>query len=107
MDLTELPELMAGDLLATRNADPRDNETPGYWNHLAIFVGTDQVVESQARRGTIRTALAEFVGRYPELIVLRFCDGDGEKMAEAARSQVGAPYWRLASVPLVLRPAPW
>ena len=98
-----LPDLLPGDILATRNADEADNTSPGHWNHLAVYVGDGLMVESQVRRGVICTAVDDFLGRYPEWIVLRLRIGSGQAIADEARRHVGTPYWHLASVPIRLR----
>lgn len=98
-----LENLLPGDIFATRNADELDNETPGYWNHLAVCVGENLIVEGQSRRGVIYTGLQEFLDRYPEIRVLRLREGDGFAIADEACRHVGTPFWKLASLPRFLR----
>ena len=99
-----LSNLQAGDILATRNANERDNASPGYWNHLGVYVGHDLMVEGQRVPGrVICSDLREFIARYPEIMVLRLRDGDGRAIADEARRHVGTPFWGLASLPRRLR----
>lgn len=117
-----------GDVFLTRNLLEEDNTSPGYWNHSAIYVGSNTVVEAQSDPSVIpqlRTRnnapllsmptreklgvledgqviasdLDEFTTRYPEILVLRL---DSEyiavKMAEEAKKLIGTRYRKIASV---------
>lgn len=101
------PVYLPGDVLATRNATEEENSTPGYWNHLAIYVGDGQVVEAQMGRGVIVSGLPEFIARYPEIRLLRLRSGKGQAMATEAWRHVGTRYRKLASLPVFMRPTQW
>jgi len=91
-----------GDILITRNADEKDNQSPGYWNHVSIFVGGDNIVEAQsAPWSTIKLSeVDEFFNRYPKIQIYRWKDDDtvGEKAATYARTMLGKEYKWLASL---------
>lgn len=97
-------DYLPGDIFVTRNAEESENTSPGHWNHMAIYVGQNQVVEAQVDQGVIYSDLAEFIARYSEILVLRLREGDGQLMADAARQYVKNPYNRLGSLPFRLRP---
>jgi len=92
-----------GDLFVTRNATEEENSSPGYWNHLAIYVGEGLVVEAQQGQGVIYSELPEFLSRYPQIRVLRLRIGDGQVIADEACRHVGTPYALLASLPRWMR----
>lgn len=52
-----------GTVLISRNTDERENRSPGYWNHLALYVGNLEVIESQEGLGVIRTPTQQFLDR--------------------------------------------
>jgi len=88
-------ELMPGDVFLTRNLKEEDNMTPGWYNHSAIYVGNEQVVEAQYGQGVIVTPLKTFWERYPYVVVLRCKTLDEEKRAiliQVAKGLVGRPY---------------
>ena len=91
-----------GDILITRNSNEEDNITPGYWNHAAMFVGNDRIVEAQLVPGSvIITDFDEFVNRYPLVKVFRFKGVSaeyGEKAAVEALKIVGSRYRKVASI---------
>jgi uncharacterized protein YycO len=95
--------LQPGDLFLTRNAgdDKEANPTPGHWNHCAVYAGDSRVVEAQAGPGkVIVSELDEFLGRYPEIQVLRLVGqnpGSGVAVASASSRLVGRPYSALVS----------
>jgi len=89
--------LQPGDLFLTRNAGGEEaNPTPGNWNHCAVYAGGTQVVEAQADPGkVILSDLDEFLGRYPEIQVMRLTGqkpGSGVAVASASLKLVGWPY---------------
>lgn len=64
-------KLPIGAVLVSRNLDEAENTSPGYWNHLAIHVGMNSVVESQADKGVIKTKLSVYSSRpYAPILVL-------------------------------------
>jgi len=84
-----------GDLMLTRNLREADNQSPGWWNHSAIYVGDGWVVEAQAGRGVIFTPFKEFCDRYPHILVLRpkgACSHRQSAMIRTAKRFVGRPY---------------
>ena len=96
MDLAE--NLFDGDIFVTRNEE--ENTTPGWWNHLAIYVGNGQIAEAQAEPGcVILTDINGFWDRYPQLLIIRHLHKDvREKAAHHARRIEGRKYWRWASI---------
>ncbi len=88
-----------GTILVSRNADERQNRTPGVWNHLAIITG-DAVVESQQCEGVIKTPLAEYLARdYSKILALTPRDeAAGARAARRALALVGVPERRLSSL---------
>ena len=98
------PGYLPGDIFVTRNATEAENSSPGYWNHVAVYVGNGLVVEAQGEPGkVIYSDLAEFVNRYPEIRLLRLRMGDRQAIADEAIRQVGTPYRALASIPVFMR----
>lgn len=85
-----------GDVILTRNLLPRQNLTPGYWNHAAIAVvlaNGPAVVEMQSERGVIATSAVAFFRRYPEYVVLRGrVDFDRDRIGKDAWERVGKPF---------------
>ena len=103
-DTTTIKSLLQpGDLFLTRNAgdEEKNNPTPGHWNHCAIYAGGPQVVEAQADPGkVIISELDEFLGRYPEIQVMRLVGqnpGSGTAVASASLRLVGRTYSALVS----------
>lgn len=89
-----------GSVLVSRNADERENTSPGFWNHLAVQVDTTHLVESQEGRGVIRTPLSEFLARpYSQVVVLRPLNAsEGTEAAARAERLVGLPHAPLSSL---------
>ena len=85
------PPYTAGTVLVSRNADERENTSPGYWNHTAVYIGNQQIVESQAGQGVILTSVDEFLSRqYSRIIALAPRDAlAGEQAAQRAQRLVG------------------
>lgn len=106
-----------GTVYLSRNLDERLNDSPGYWNHVAIYVGQDALVESQIGVGVVRTSLADYSKRAYQVGVLYPRDkAVGERAAAVASSYVGRPYRRLSSfapnlvppiVPAILHGTPY
>ncbi len=94
-------QLAQGDILLTRNWDKRDNTTPGYWNHAAVYIGNDKVVESQVRQGVIVTSLDVFWARYPRIRVVRPLKQTlmtAERMTRMANQFRGVKYRKIATI---------
>jgi len=97
-------QLEPGDIFLTRNAgdnEEEDNATPGYWNHAAMYVGNDYVVEAQAEPDAVIYAdLDEFWTRYPLIKVLRYPAPRETRvnMARHAIALIGVSYAKLASI---------
>ena len=99
--MSEANEIWAGDFILTRNLKEEDNTSPGYWNHCAIYIGDNHIVEAQAGpNAVIMSDLTEFFNRYPQIIVLRVTDEDSmaAKMVEEGKALVGTPYRKIASI---------
>ena len=99
-------QIEAGDILLTRHADESKNTSPGHWNHAAIYVGDNTVVEAQERPDAVLTVdWPVFYYRYAEVLILRpkFPDFIRYNMAVAARRIVGSTYRKLASLFVFLR----
>jgi len=95
-------QLQLGDLLVTRNEHEEDNSSPGYWNHVAIYVGGVWIVEAQIEPDAVITSKwKEFYARYPRIRLLRLkgvAEARRMSISENARKLVGSKYWRLASL---------
>lgn len=94
-----LAELLPGTVLVSRNADERQNTSPGYWNHLAMYVGNDTIVEAQVGRGVIRTPMSEYLARpYSRILAMEPRDpAVGQRAAAKAQTLVGLPFKKFAS----------
>ncbi len=97
--LTKKDPWPAGTVLVSRNRDESENTSPGYWNHLAIYIGDYRVVESQADRGVILTKTVDYNARnydwhplYPINLNV------GKVAAEKAKTLVGLPYRAASSL---------
>lgn len=93
-------EVWAGDFFLTRNLKEEDNSSPGYWNHCAIYIGNNQVVEAQAAPDAVIVSdLTEFCNRYPQFLVLRITNEDNmaAKMVVEAKKLIGTEYRKMAS----------
>jgi hypothetical protein len=110
-------DLEIGDILLTRNegGDEIENPTPGYYNHAAIYIGDNKILEAQAHikdgkwssdknlpGSVILADTNEFINRYPIIKVMRKVNIDKNKIADS-KEFVGAPYKRLASFFIFLR----
>ena len=101
--------IQPGDILLTRNAgDERSNQTPGYFNHAAVYAGDQIVIEAQmyVKDGKcsddpqfpgaiIKSDFKEFWDRYPIIRVLRLPIGSLHVLE--AELMVGLPYRRISS----------
>jgi len=103
------PELIPGDIVITRNegSDEDENATPGYWNHVGIYVGDDRMVEAQAPGwgGKVLTSnRIEYMKRYPIIVVKRsLTHAQGVLAAEDAKKSVDTIYRKIASLFIFLR----
>lgn len=95
--------LPIGTVLFSTNIDPKQNVTPGIFNHVGIIVDDDQnIVEAQLDEGVILTSWADYKDRpynwnnwgvlYPRNKEI------GIKAAEAAKTYVGRKYAKLSSI---------
>lgn len=97
-------EPLPGTVYVSRNHDESLNTSPGYWNHLAIYVGSGEIVEAQPETGVAIVKLSDYLVRDYE--VIRYLPRTaelGERAAVAARSFVGQPYGKFASVNPIFR----
>ena len=98
--------LEIGDILLTRHADETKNVTPGHWNHAAMYVGNNTIVEAQEGPNAVLTVdWSTFYYRYGEILVLRsyYSMAIRNKMADCARQLIGSTYRKFASVFRFLR----
>lgn len=89
-----------GSLFISRNTNEADNTSPGYWNHLAIWLGNGQIGESQVGQGTIVTPLDDYLARpytYGVLIPRQKYLIAGEMAAGIAKRLIGKRYGKLSS----------
>ncbi len=108
--------LIEGATFLTRNAI--GNNTPGYYNHTAIYCGRGRVVEAQTHvhngritsdrtkpGGVILTDLEEFENRYPIISILRLEKQEhlNNSLEYYALSLVGMNYRRFSSITRRLR----
>lgn len=91
--------LPLGTVFVCRNLDESLNTSPGYWNHLAILVNADTVVESQQSQGVIETPLSAFYQRGYNLgVIFPRSKEMGEMAAKFAKQEVGRPYGKISSI---------
>ena len=93
-----------GDIYLTRNTEEVGNDSPGYWNHAAIYGSSGYVVESQYEpNAVIVVELEKFRERYPHYTRLRYRPTHpseeliGQQAGMFAFNLVGKPYVRTAS----------
>lgn len=89
-----------GTVLVSRNIDERENTSPGsYWNHTAIMVSSDYIVEAQPGRGVIYTHWSEYERRpYSRVVIFRpWSEYAGNLAAHRAQLMVGQRYAPYAS----------
>lgn len=100
--LGEIP-IYPGNVLITRNAS--NNRSLGYWNHCAIYIGDNKVIEAQIKPGkVIVSELNEFWGRYPNILLIKIIDDKQSLEAvNKAKELIGAKYRPAASMFCVLR----
>lgn len=90
-----------GTTLISRNFNEEDNTTPGFWNHVAIWIGNGRIVESQRGKGVILTALDDWQARpilWRPLIPRPQFFERGIQAANTACTLVGRPWGPLSSV---------
>lgn len=93
--------LIPGDVFLTRweGLDEENNASPGYFNHACIYYGDNLIIESQEAHGIIYSDLEKFKNRYPIYVVLRYNNiEDSAKVAVVAKTMIGIPYRKIASV---------
>ena len=99
-------ELVPGSVIATRNRVESLNTSPGSLNHLSIYVGNGEVIESQGGvvenqgPGVIKTKLSDFLARGYEtpLVLLPRDRAAGERAATKAASLVGTKFRKASSI---------
>lgn len=92
-------EFPLGTVLISRNTNETDNTSPGYWNHCAIYIGDDTIIEAQEGQGVIRTLYAEYIVRaYTWFGLIPIDLNIGMRAADKAKTLVGLPYRKLSSV---------
>ena len=91
-----------GDFILTRNAgDERNNPSPGWWNHSAVYIGDGKIVEAIIGKGVILSNLKDLWDKKPYVLVLRPKDNSTDKaraVSEAARRLVGQSYKKQSSI---------
>ena len=93
--------LKDGDIFLPRNASERDNGSPGYWNHAAIYAGDGKVIEAQMAPydRVLNSDFIEFWGRYPTIKVVRHYNRHiAANAAKHAKRAIGLPYRMISSV---------
>jgi len=95
-----------GTIYLTKNTDAVGNDTPGDWNHAAIYVGNKIVVEAQRQPNAVIQVEQElFEARYPEFVILEHVNSDTSMYAAGfALEYIGTTFRELASVFLHRRP---
>lgn len=92
-----------GDIILTRNLLESDNNSPGWFNHTSIYVGSGIVEAQEKPNAVILSDTQEFYNRYPVLCVYCWPGEDGFLIAEEAKKYIGKPYRKFASIrPLLL-----
>ena len=81
----------------------------GYWDHVALYVGGDYVVEATYNSGVCLTSVEEFFERdYPaQISAMRLREMSGrqeviERAIDYALAQVGKPFDQITAIPLLL-----
>lgn len=94
-----LVEWPAGTVLVSRNKDESQNTTPGFQNHLALYLGAGVIVESQEHSGVIQVPFDDYKNRpYDWFPLFPINEDVGRRAAEKARTLVGIPYRKLSSL---------
>jgi uncharacterized protein YycO len=92
-------EWPAGTVLVSRNKDEDQNTSPGFENHLALYIGNGIIVESQADVGVIQTPFEVYKARAYDWFPMFPVDLNvGQRAADRAKTLVGIPYRRLSSL---------
>lgn len=88
-----------GTVFISRNTNEADNTSPGYWNHCAIYVGGEIIVEAQEGQGVIQTPTTAYMARaYTWFTLIPVDLNIGKIAAEKANTLIGLPYRKLSSV---------
>lgn len=92
-------EWPAGTVLVSRNKDDSQNTTPGFHNHLALYLGNGIIVESQEKRGVIQIPFGEYKSRpYDWFPLFPVDEKTGQRAADKAKTLIGIPYRKLSSL---------
>lgn len=99
-ELVLMNAVPTGTVFISRNADERENTSPGFWNHLAIKNG-DHIVEAQQGRGVIRTSFVDFLTRDYSQILAQEPNNlqEGFVAGSTAESLVGLKFRLTSSIP--------
>lgn len=94
---------LLGSVFYSTNLNPDDNAPVGLVNHLCIWVGNGQIVESQedldGKSGVLLSSFEEYKNRKIQWNVLFPLDkAAGERAAEFAKTLVGRRYGKLSSI---------
>jgi hypothetical protein len=89
----------AGTVLVSRNKIESENKSPGYWNHLYLYIGDSEGVESQEGQGVIKTSLKTYLSRdYEWFPVFPEDEAIGRIAAAEAPNLLGLPYSAFSSM---------
>lgn len=92
-------EWPAGTILVSRNKDDSQNKTPGYQNHLAMYLGKGVIVESQEKIGVVQVSFEEYKKRpYDWFPFFPLQEQIGQRAADKAKTLIGIPYRKLSSL---------
>lgn len=92
-------EVRPGYFLLTRNTEEVGNNSPGFWNHVAIVGHDNWVIEAQQEPNSVIKVPGQFFWeRYPEILVLKPRGDIGDSIAKAAESLIGVRYRKIASI---------
>ncbi len=92
-------EWPAGTVLVSRNKDEAKNKTPGFENHLAMYLGKGVLVESQEKLGVVQVSFEQYKSRHYDWFPLfPLQESIGQRAADKAKTLVGIPYRKLSSL---------
>ncbi len=89
--------MIPGTVLISRNNVESLNTSPGYWNHCAIYVGDDNIVQSLKDEGVILTPFNEYRVYDCTWLSLIPIKG-GQEATDKAKTLIGLPYRLVSSL---------
>ena len=93
-------DIPIGSVFISRNLKEDDNSSPGFWNHVSIYIGDNSIVEAYGEQlGVIQTSLDEYKQRDYEYFVRYPKNKEiGKRAAIQAVKLIGSPYRYISSI---------